>query len=99
MTALYVFILIIGFAIVSVFILVCCWCRCKKQKAAGEEVWEDPNPFVVPAGVPDWVRTPALIVHHYYMSSMYSLVREAACRYFLSWRQDGPTEEIELGVV
>ena len=55
--------------------------------------------FVVLAGVPDWVRTPALIVHHYYMSSMYSLVREAACRYFLSWRQDGPTEEIELGVV
>ena len=99
MTALYVFILIIVFAIVSGFILVCCWCRCKKQKAAGGGVREDPNQFVVPAGVPDWVRTPALLVHHHYMRSEYSLAREATCRYFPSWRQDGPTEEIELGVV
>ena len=55
--------------------------------------------FVELAGVPDCVRTPALIVHHYYMSTMYSLVREAACCYFPSWWQDGPTKEIELGVV
>ena len=30
---------------------------------------------------------------------MYSLVWEAACRYLPSWWQDGPTEEIELGIV
>ena len=84
MTALYFLIPTIVFAIVSVFIIVCCLRRCTKQKAAGGGVREDPNQFVVPAEVPDWVRTPALLVHHYYMSSMYSLVWQAACRYFPS---------------
>ena len=99
MSVLLYFIPAIVLLFVSVFILVFCRCMCKKQRAAGGGVREDPNHFVVPAGVPDWVTSPALLVHHYYMSSLHSLVWETACRYFPSWRQDGPTQEIELGVV
>lgn len=59
------------------------------------EVQEDPNNFVAPAVVPEWVTSPC---HHYYMQSMFSLVWETTCRYFTSpWRLEGPSQAIEFG--
>ena len=84
---------------VAAVILFFCYRKCVKERTAEVEVRQDPNNFVVPAGVPDWATTPALLCHHYYMQSMYSLVRETACRYFPSTRQNGPTEFFELGIV
>ena len=79
-----IFILVVG-----VLLLVCCVRKCCKDRAPEVEVRE----------VPDWVNSPRLLLHYYYMQSMYSLVWETVCRYFPSRQLEGPIQEIELGIV
>ena len=86
--------------IVAVILLVYCRRKCVSDRAAEGEVRRDPNNLEPPADVPEWVTSPRLLCHHYYINSQFSLCRETTRRYFPSRRlDDGPVEEIELGVV
>ena len=90
MDLLFVLLIPIILLVVSFFLICLCYLKCRKERAgAGGGVAGAVVPaFVAPADVPGWVTTPSLLVHHYYMSSMYSLVRAAAKRYFSpSWRR------------
>ena len=96
------FIPVIVIFVVAVSILHVVYCRrkCLSERATEAEVGQDPNNFERPANIPEWVTSLRLLLHHYYMQSNLSLVRETACQYFPSvpCLEDTP-QEIELGVV
>ena len=83
--------------VVSVLFIYCFYRKCQQERAAGgaQAVVRAVSAFVAPANVPEWVTTPVRLVHHYYMSSMYSLVSATALRY----PDVPPIGQIELGVV
>ena len=92
--------------LLAVLISVSLFYRCYRERGqregegAGEETGGDGNNnFVAPPGVPEWVTMPRLLLMHYYFNSMYSLVGATARRWFPSSPEDGPVQEIELGVV
>ena len=82
--------------LVSLIILLYCKYRCIRE--SGREAGP-PDQVVVPAGVPEWVTTPRLLCMYYYFSSMFTLCRETAQRYFPGPQLAGSTETVELGVV
>ena len=87
--------------ILSLIILLYCKYRCIQEsgREAGHPDQVVVPAFVVPAGVPEWVTTPRLLCMHYYFSSMFTLVRETAQRYFPGPQLAGSTETVEFGVV
>ena len=87
--------------IISLAILFYCKYRCVREsgREAGPTDQVVVPAFVVPAGVPEWVTTPRLLCMHYYFSSMFTLVRETAQRYFPSPQLADSTETVDFGAV
>ena len=99
-TAFY-FLPVIFIFIVSLVILFYCKYKCIRESGrdAGPPDQAVVPAFVAPAGVPEWVTTPMLLCMHYYSSSMFTLVRETAQRYFPGPQLAGSTETFEFGFV
>ena len=99
--ALY-FVSAIFLFIVSLIILVYCKYRCIREGSSEVGLPDQAVvvPFIVPAGVPEWVPTPWLLCMHYYSNSVYSPLQETIQRYIPRAHQlPGPTETAELGAI
>ena len=86
----------------SLIILLYCKYRCIRESSseAGLPDQAVVVPFIVPAGVPEWVTTPRLLCMHYYFNSMYSPLQETIQLYIPRAHQlPGSTETAELGAV
>ena len=98
---IFYFLPVIVIFLAACTILVYCKYKCVRgsREEAGPPQESVVPAFVAPAGVPEWVTSPRLLCMHYYLRSMFTLVRETALHYFPGPQWEGSTETVDLGFV